>query len=533
MPRALQSPFTLLFLVLTPVALGSACATAVETPGTGGSSATSTTSSASTTAGTGGAGTTSTTVGAGGDMPPGSCTLAADCVALNDACNVGTCINGTCAKTGANEFSACDDGLFCTENDICQAGKCVGGNAKFCSSPDSCHIGLCDEASKQCSSAPGNDGAQCDDLDACTNSGVCKSGACAKGPQVDCSLFNSQCSIGVCMPGVGCVAQPTNEGGGCDNGDPNGCSQGLCKLGQCTSIPKNNGQPCDDGKYCTINDACQNGSCTGAPNPCAPPNNPCQIGVCNENTKSCTVTFGNDGAACSDGNPCTISEKCAAGQCTGGVPGNQGQVCDDGNGCTLGTTCANGVCGAPMSQINACVPGDSCCPAGCNLAQDSDCLYYVPGVQQNVAPALLQGWTQCWAGTYADSSPDLGTLLNQCSKAKLLMACRPNNQQNFTLLAMAPRADVLFDCAQQDNCSKVSNGVGWYFSGSYSWGFVPAGQATHRFSCDYTDPGNPLPFPELRMCWHTGGNSINSGYRCGANDLNGAADWQRIVYHAD
>ncbi len=530
--RALKSPFTILVLALGPVAVGSACATAVETgsstsAGVGGSSATSTTATGM--GGVGGEGG----FDAGADAPPGVCVNAADCAAFNDACSIGTCINGACAKGPANEFGACDDGLFCTENDICQGGKCTGGNAKFCASPDSCHIGLCNEAEKQCGDAPGNDGAQCDDKDACTTSGVCLNGTCSKGTQIDCSLFDSQCSVGTCMPGIGCVAVPINESGGCDNGDVNGCSQGQCKQGTCTSIPKNNGQPCNDSKYCTINDACQNGTCAGAPNPCAPPDNPCQIGVCNENTQSCTVTFGNEGAVCSDGNPCTISEKCMAGQCVGGVAGNQGQACDDGNGCTMGTSCVNGLCTNPGSQINACVPGDSCCPAGCALAQDSDCLYYVPGVQQNVSPALLQGWTQCYSGTYSDNGPDFGALLAQCSKAKLLLACRPVNQQNFTLLAMAPRLDVLFDCAQQDNCTKQSNGVSWYFSTSYSWGFAPGNQSVHRFSCDYTDPGNPLPFPELRMCWHTGGNSINSGYRCGANDLNGAGDWQRLVFHAD
>ena len=90
-PEALVKQ-VLIALALTPVALGSACATAVvntgTTPGTGGS--TSSTTEATTTAGTGGAAGASGT----GGGPPGSCVKAVDCVALNDACNVGTCING-------------------------------------------------------------------------------------------------------------------------------------------------------------------------------------------------------------------------------------------------------------------------------------------------------------------------------------------------------------------------------------------------------------------------------------------------------
>ncbi|MFO0759880.1 MAG: hypothetical protein U0359_25570 [Byssovorax sp.] len=527
--RPLRSPFFLLSLTLAPVVLGASCATSVATSGSTGSGGSPTTSGTGGSTGEGGSGGQD----AGPDAPPGTCVMAVDCAGMNDACNVGTCINGTCQKTPANEFGNCDDGQYCTENDICQQGVCKGGSFKFCPSPDSCHLGVCDEATKGCGAAPGNDGAQCDDMDACTSSGVCQNGVCAKGTPLDCSLFDSQCSKGVCQPGLGCAPQAINEGGPCDNGDVNGCSQGQCKQGMCTSIPKNDGQSCDDNKYCTINDHCQGGSCTGDPNPCAPPDDVCKIGVCDENFKMCTVTNGNEGGVCSDGNPCTINEKCQSGQCVGGVAGNQGQMCDDGNGCTMGTTCNNGVCGNPGSQIQNCVSGDSCCPAGCTLAQDADCLYYVPGVQQNVPPAMLQGWTQCWSGTYADSGPDLGSLLATCNKSKLLMACRPVGQQNFTLLAMGPRLDVTFDCGQQDNCTKQSNGVGFYFSNSWSWGFAPGGQAVHRFSCDYTDAGNPLPFADQRMCWHTGGNSINSGYRCGANDLNGAANWQRLLFHAD
>jgi hypothetical protein len=155
----------------------------------------------------------------------------------------------------------------------------------------------------------------------------------------------------------------------------------------------------------------------------------------------------------------------------------------------------------------------------------------VAGVQQNVDPSMLAGWSHCWSGVYSDSQPPLSTILAQCDKAKLLMACRPVGAAPYTLLAMAPRADVLFDCGTQSNCTKQSNGVGWYYDESWSWGFAPGGLPVNRNSCDYND-GSQIQ-PELRMCWHTGGNSINSGYRCGSNDLNGAADWERVVYEAD
>ena len=56
-------------------------------------------------------------------------------------------------------------------------------------------------------------------------------------------------------------------------------------------------------------------------------------------------------------------------------------------------------------------------------------------------------------------------------------------------------------------------------------------QAVNRNSCDYNDGFQQLP--DQRMCWHTGGNNISSGYRCGSNDLNGAFNWERVIFEAD
>jgi hypothetical protein len=529
---SLMGPVAFGLLVLTPLALGGACAASIDA----GPASSATSSSAGTGTGTGGAGGDGTggspVVDAGPDAPPLICTVAADCAGMTDLCNVGTCINGACAKTPANEFGACNDGKYCTENDVCQKGACVGGSPKYCASLDTCHLAVCDEELKTCKNIAGNDGAQCDDMNACTVAGVCQGGTCTQGQSVDCTFFNSECSKGICTAGKGCSAEPINEGGPCNNGDANGCSQGQCKAGACTSVPKNDGQTCDDAKFCTINDHCLGGGCVGDPNPCAPPSNACMIGVCNENAKSCVVTIGNDGSPCDDGNFCTGGEKCASGQCVGGQPANNGVACDDKNGCTGGTTCINGTCGGPTSQITTCSSGDACCPAGCSLNSDADCLYWQSGVQQNVPEATLQGWSKCFTGTYADNSPTLSSLLQQCNKANLLMACRQVGQPSWKLVAMAPRADVLFDCGMQNNCTKQSNGVGWYYSDSYSWGFAPGGEAVNRNSCDY-DSGLGQTSPDQRLCWHSSAQSINNGYRCGNNQLNGDSGWERAVYQAD
>lgn len=324
----------LIALVALPLSL-IACAKAREFPsssggdgsgGAGGDAASSSSSSSSSSSGM-----------------PGPCKVQSDCVAFNDVCNIGNCINGACAKTPTNEGAACDDGQFCTEGDACLSGVCTGGTQKFCPSPDSCHVGQCDEATQGCGSAPGNDGAPCVDQDPCTNSGSCNAGVCVGGSPVDCSFLDGACSIGVCDSMLGCVIAPVNDG-----------------------------TACDDGFYCTINDTCTMGVCGGQPNTCAAPGDVCKIGVCDEGTNTCVAMPGNDGVMCDDGNDCTSGSTCSAGSCLGGQPANDGAACNDSDPCTSGTTCSGGSCASPTMVINQCVNGDLCCPAGC-LMTDNDC----------------------------------------------------------------------------------------------------------------------------------------------------------------
>ncbi|HLM73451.1 MAG TPA: hypothetical protein VK459_12185, partial [Polyangiaceae bacterium] len=182
-----------------------------------------------------------------------------------------------------------------------------------------CHLGVCDEALKTCKNIVGNDGAQCDDMDLCTMSGICSGGVCAKGQPVDCSIFNGQCSTGACDPALGCYAAPAFEG-----------------------------NPCDDGQFCMINEKCQAGKCvSNTPNPCAPPGG-CFIAACDEANDACSAAPGNDGQACDDFSPCTVNTTCLAGACLNGSPANDGMACDDGTSCTMGEFCSGGTCGGGM-----------------------------------------------------------------------------------------------------------------------------------------------------------------------------------------
>ncbi|HET8723674.1 MAG TPA: hypothetical protein VFM53_05665, partial [Anaeromyxobacteraceae bacterium] len=140
----------------------------------------------------------------------------------------------------------------------------------------------------------------------------------------------------------------------------------------------------------------------------------------------------------------------------------------------------------------------------------------------------------------------LSTITSQCNKAKLMLACRPvATPDTLTLLAWAPRADVLFDTGT-GNVPHLANGSSWYFNGSSSWGFAPAGAVIDRYTCDVAggNPGWGPPYDAPpytldstspgRLCWHTGGQFINTGWRCGAAVwLNSDPNWVRVVYQAD
>ena len=136
-------------------------------------------------------------------------------------CDVGeACLVAADCKT-----ALCDAG-------VCQAPECTGDGD--CSPlTTACAKGTCDKQSNTCTTTPINEGNACDDGDLCTTSDTCKSGACVAGPAVDCSEFDSPCTVGKC--------------------DPNS--------GSCGSYDQPDGTSCDDGDGCTFNEQCMQGAC--------------------------------------------------------------------------------------------------------------------------------------------------------------------------------------------------------------------------------------------------------------------------------
>src|SRR5205085_466816 len=139
---------------------------------------------------------------------------------------------GACAST--NNTASCDDGNFCTSDDVCADGACTGGGATACDDDDVCTTDSCDEAADTCTHGAAADGISCDDDQFCTVGDTCGAGAC----------------IGGCAPN-------------CD--DDNACTTDSCneETDSCAAAPVEDGLTCDDGVFCTIDDVCHSGTCVG------------------------------------------------------------------------------------------------------------------------------------------------------------------------------------------------------------------------------------------------------------------------------
>ena len=111
---------------------------------------------------------------------------------------------------------------------------------------------------------------------------------------------------------------------------------------------------------------------------------------------------------------------------------------------------------------------------------------------------------------------------SQCTKAKLMLGCRRRSSNTIQTLAWASRECVFTDTGRTQRGVTSCEGTNWYFSYSYSWGFVKQGDGVYRNSCDTDRSG----CNDCRMCWHTPGD----GYRCGADRGHSYSAFEKIIF---
>ncbi len=260
--------------------------------------------------GGGGGTTTSTTTTTTGS----ACTDDKDCPTPEDQCKIARCdATNKCVEDQKANNSPCDDGLFCTDNDICVGGVCMSDEPHPCPPSTSCVIATCSEESDACEETPKPDGSLCDDNDVCTATSSCVGSVCVSGP----SCESDECNDSVCDTTVGCIKTPKPMGTACGN---TACSTGQCdNSGKCIIIPINQGGVCDDGLFCTTSDTCSDfGQCLGGVSPCTAPAQ-CVKATCNEVTDSCDLQAIAAGQLCDDQDACSADETCNnTAQCSGG-----------------------------------------------------------------------------------------------------------------------------------------------------------------------------------------------------------------------
>jgi len=297
------------------------------------------------------------------------CSMVKPPMCYKSVCNDGSFPGtvGSCVVV-VDDGADCEDGKFCTTNDKCMAGMCVGGPQNTCGmTPPQCSTVACVEATKSCTGAPDNaqDGTSCTTTDLCVTGAVCMAGQCTGTPK-DCSFDPAgECNAVACDPQTGnCKAtvDMTKNGAACSlTGD-------LCKNGK----------------------TCSNGTCIGGTaKDCSGLTHDCVVGQCVASNGICTampIPAGGMCAAATD--QCNLGVCDAAGMCNA-MPLTNGTACNDHNACTGGDVCNAGACGGSAvagCQIYLTESFETCPPAGWTLNGDWKC-----GVSTNGPPSAEDG----------------------------------------------------------------------------------------------------------------------------------------------
>ena len=199
----------------------------------------------------------------------------------SNPCTADFCdLNGRCQNPPANDGGNCNDGKFCTIDDRCLRGQCVG-EARDCDDKDQCTDDVCDDTLNRCVHTPHrrycNDSNPCTVNDRCNHYGVCE------GEEKDCSNPNP-CISSYCNATTGqCVdvfnSDPCDDKLACTTDDK--CWQGRCK-----GTPLN----CTDGLFCNGEEFCseaQGGICVMGVPPLCDDLNPCTVDFCNDTAGEC------------------------------------------------------------------------------------------------------------------------------------------------------------------------------------------------------------------------------------------------------
>ena len=320
-----------------------------------------------------------TACGGGGRICDGAGRCAAGCVILGTfhddgapnpetPCQVCRAKSATAAWSAAANGARCGADLCGDWSDCAFPDACAGdGEQTRGCAPLVCAAGTCVSErahlqTRACSRGT-QDGAACDDGNACTADDRCGGGACVGQAYA--------CPDNPCQKSVACDGQ-----------------------GGCLGTPKRDGTHCDDGDPCTRDDVCTDGVCGGRAYSCPAPTE-CEVAVTCDGKGKCHHLRAPAGTACDDGDPCTEGDRCDHGRCAGEAyrcpdarPGTcvQAIACDGGGGCVSApapdgapcapATCSDGACSA--GECVACAAAGA--PGACCSSVTGTCTNPVAGI---------------------------------------------------------------------------------------------------------------------------------------------------------
>lgn len=414
--------------------------------------------------------------------PDGSACNDGDPCTFNDQCT-----GGVCAGTAVD----CNDDLPCT-TDLCEAGVCSNALAAgFCLIDGICWTDAQANPANGCerclaNSAPqswtSNDGAACDDGQACTGPDVCLGGTCTSQPIV-CADDGNPCTSEACVGGA-CQTTPLT-GTACEDGNP--CTVGdACDKGSCVAggAPKDSdmdgsvdvacpgGDDCDDTSGAVkpgLAEVCDDGldnDCDSATDEAdadceAPPAEGCTYHTDCYPEGVCAVHKATGDKVCSV--PCASKADCAPGAICSKLPGSaQVGFCEDpvpgtfgdGTGCSDGVECQSGICADNvcdplcLDAASCAVAGKSCHPVGDLAAGEiqAACSTNVAGAKGNgqacTADNVNFGGQWCTSG-HCDLMPWPASAWYCAPVCKSEAGCAPAQECNVVIYSEIPNPNAL------------------------------------------------------------------------------------------
>jgi MYXO-CTERM domain-containing protein len=291
--------------------------------------------------------------------------------------DTGLCVGDPCAGvTCTTPPSGCHSSIGSCANGVCSYGLKQAGAAcddgDVCTSADACTAaGLCQGAAKVCGSPPAP---VC--LDAKTSRSAAPMGACKPDGTCDYVTSDTPCALG-CDAATGLCSSDQCAAVTC-NQPPSPCHapMGTCMAGQCTYPLLQPGAACNDGNPCTVNDACNaNGDCAGVAKACNTPPDPECASAKESQSSSPTGTCSPIDGSCgydTTTTKCAVSCDLKTGLCLDDPCA--GVVCNKPpNACHLAVgQCTKGLCSySPQPTGTGCDDGDSCTTGDACDAQGS------------------------------------------------------------------------------------------------------------------------------------------------------------------